>query len=320
VVILVVILLFCIGGSMLINSMGGGVAGDTRVLERHFSGKAYAVDKVVILSIEGAILDGRGFAKRQIDRVRKDPAVKAIVLRVNSPGGSVTGSDYLHHHLSKLVADKKVPMVVSMGGMAASGGYYISMAAGPQPDIIYAEPTTWTGSIGVIIPHYEASQLLDKVGVAQDSVVSGKFKGMGSFARKMSDEERKILQELVDESFKRFKEIVKQGRPKFAQDPAALDKLATGQVFTTQQAVKNGLVDREGFLEDAVDRAVQLAGLKPDEVQVVEYKPEFSLADILLGAEGKQKGFDPAAIWEMSVPQAYYLNTWIPPFPPRREQ
>jgi protease-4 len=300
---------------MLMNMIslgGGGMAGDGRIQERYFSHKSYGVDKIVIISVEGVILEGRGFVKRQIDRAMKDPTVKAVVLRVNSPGGTITGSDYIHHHLTKLAAQREVPMVVSMGGMAASGGYYISMAAGQRPDIIFAEPTTWTGSIGVIVPHYDASQLLDKIGVGQDSIVSGRFKGMGSFARKMTDDERKILQGLVDDGFTRFKDIIKKGRVKFEKDPAALDKIATGQAFTADQALKNGLVDKIGFLEDAVDRAIELSGVSPEEVQVVEYKAEFSLTEILLGAEGHQKGLDPAALLDMTVPRAYYLNSWLP--------
>ena len=180
-------------------------------------------EKVAILSIEGTILSGEGFFKQQIDHARKDIKdgnLKAIVLRVNSPGGTISGSDYMLHHLRKLVQDSKqanIPIVVSMGGIAASGGYYVSMCVGDTPNTIFAEPTTWTGSIGVIIPHYNLADLMEKWGIQEDAVASHRLKGMGSLTRKMTPEERKILQQLVDDGFTRFKDIVKEGRPAFCE-------------------------------------------------------------------------------------------------------
>ena len=275
-------------------------------------------DKVAILSIEGTILSGEGFFKQQIEHARKDIQdgnLKAIVLRVNSPGGTISGSDYMLHHLQKLVKDSKeakIPIVVSMGGIAASGGYYVSMCVGNTPDTIFAEPTTWTGSIGVIIPHYNLVDLMEKWGIQEDAVASHRLKGMGSFTRKMTPEERKILQQLVNDGFTRFKDVVMQGRPAFQKDPVALDKLATGQVYTADQAVKNGLVDRIGFLEDAIDRAIQLAGLNRDDVEVVRYRAEPRLSDILFGQTRAQPTFDLATVLESVTPRAYYLCTWLP--------
>jgi protease-4 len=275
-------------------------------------------DKVAILSIEGTILSGEGFFKQQIDHARKDIKngnLKAIVLRVNSPGGTISGSDYMLHHLRKLVEDSKeakVPIVVSMGGIAASGGYYVSMCVGDTPDTIFAEPTTWTGSIGVIIPHYNLADLMEKWGIQEDAVASHRLKGMGSLTRKMTFEERKILQQLVDDGFTRFKNIVKEGRPAFRKDPAALDKLATGQVYTADQALKNGLVDKIGFIEDAVDRAIELAGLNKGDVKVVRYRAEPRLSDVLFGETRAQPPFDLAAVLDSVTPRAYYLCTWLP--------
>ena len=169
----------------------------------------------------------------------------------------------MYHHLNELRQTHKKPIVVSMGGIAASGGYYAAMAVGKTPGTIYAEPTTWTGSIGVIIPHYDASELLSEWGVKQDSVVSHRLKNMGSMSKKMTDEERQIFQALVDQGFERFKDIIKAGRPHFQENPAALDELATGQVYTAEQAKDNGLVDEIGFIEDAIDRAIVLPGSPP---------------------------------------------------------
>jgi len=316
--LLVFLLVGFLGFSLLVNLvlLGGSSAmtSSGRVEERYFSHNAKGKDKVAIIAVEGTILDGRGFVKRQIERVEKDPSVKAVVLRVNSPGGTVSGSDFLYHHLKKMLGDRQIPMVVSMGSMAASGGYYVSMAVGSRPDTIFAEPTTWTGSIGVMIPHFNAAKFLEDWGIQQDSVVSHRLKGMGSVTRAMTEEERAIFQALVDDSFAGFKDTVKQGRPRFQKDPAALDKVATGQVFTSHQALQNGLIDKIGFVEDAVEQAIKLAGLSSDEVRVVDYRPEFSLIDLALGqAKAQRAGFDLDVLLDLAAPKAYYLCTWLPP-------
>jgi protease-4 len=310
-----------LGGSLLLNLVflfGESLDSENSVREKYYSHTRLATPKVAILSIEGTILDTDGFVKQQIDKVKEDKNVKAVVLRIDSPGGTVTASDYLYHHLQKLTQDSKMPIVVSMGGLAASGGYYVAMAVGSAPDTIFAEPSTWTGSIGVILPHYNASGLMKEWGVEEDSVASHRLKGMGSFARAMTSEEREIFQTLIDDGFQQFKEIVKSGRPKFKKDPAALDKVATGQVFTAQQAQRLGLVDRIGFLEDAVDRAIELAKLNKDEVCVVKYKPQPSLSNLLLGAQSRGRGLslgnamEMAALLDWTAPRAYYLCTLMP--------
>lgn len=293
----------------------GSAGGEGRVQERFFSHNRYAADKVAILSIEGTILSGEGFFRQQIVRARKDIEegnLKALVVRVNSPGGTITGSDYMLHYLRKLAHETHVPVVVSMGGVAASGGYFVSMCVGDQPDVIFAEPTTWTGSIGVVIPHYNLANLMQTVGIHEDTVASGPLKTMGSFARKMTPEERQIFQGLVSEGFEQFKSAIRQGRPKFQKDPDALDKLATGQVFTAKQALESGLIDKIGFIEDAVDRAIRLAKLDKENVKVVKYKAEPRLADILFGQSRVQPSLDLAAILDCTTPRAYYLCTWLP--------
>ncbi len=313
-------------GSLLLNFLFLSLLGmawlssmdeDGRVQERFFSHQYNATDKVAILTIDGVILSGEGFFKRQIEHALKDAKeghLKALVIRVNSPGGTMSGSDYMYHHLCELAKQTNIPIVVSMGGIAASGGYYASMAVGDTADTIFAEPTTWTGSIGVVIPHYNLAGLMKEIGVAEDSIASNPLKEMGSFTRPMTEEERKIFQGLVNDGFARFKDVIKYGRPKFNQDPQALDKLATGQVFTADQAQQNGLIDKIGFIDDAVDRAISLAHLDKDNVKVVKYKPELSLANLLLGAQSaKPANFDLAALLDLATPRAYYICTWLPP-------
>jgi len=314
---LIVILILLVGvallGFVLLGGLGFGSLGSShRVREEYFSHNRFASDKVVIMTLDGVILSGEGHVKRAIDRAKEDKKVKAIVLRVDSPGGTVSGSDYLYHYLRRLAQQRDIPIVVSMGSVAASGGYYVSMAVGSTPESIFAEPTTWTGSIGVKIPHYDLSKLLADIGIKEDTIASHELKTMGSFAKPMTEEERKIFQALVDDSFGRFKQIIRDGRPEFAKDPKALDVLATGQVYTADQALANGLVDRIGFVEDAVDRAIELAGLDKSQVRVVRYKPETTLMSILSGSQSRTPSLDVAALLNATTPRAYYLYTWLP--------
>lgn len=293
-----------------------------QINEKFYALNPAGTDKVAIISVEGTIMHTDGFAKWQIDQVRKDPSVKAVVLRVDSPGGTITGSHYLYHHLLKLQRDKEqegetFPLVVSMGGLAASGGYYISMAVGSTPDTIFAEPTTWTGSIGVVIPHYDFTALLKNWNIEDDSIASHPLKLMGSPTREPSEEyaakEREILEQLVEESFEDFKEIVKLGRPSLANDPKRLEEVTTGQIFTAKQAHKLGLVDKLGFVEDAADRAIELGGLDRDNVRVVKYTRPQGLFDQALGLPtGKAPSLDLATLLDLMAPRAYYLCTWLP--------
>ncbi|MCA9259180.1 MAG: signal peptide peptidase SppA [Planctomycetales bacterium] len=289
--------------------------------EKYHSLSETATKKIAVIHVTGTIVDSDGYVKQQIDRIREDGDVAAIVLRVDSPGGTVTSSDYLYHHLRKLREDRSLPLVVSMGGICASGGYYLAMACGDQPDAVFAEPSTWTGSIGVVIPHYDLSGLLADWQVKDDSIASHRFKLMGSPTRELDAEdraeERALLQELVDRSFDRFKEVVRNGRPKLAEDEAALARVATGQIFTSGQALEYGLVDRIGFIEDAVHRAVELAGLSEKTARCVKYDPPPVTLGSLLNAEGvsTQRRVGPMSLsqlLDLTAPRAYYLCTWLP--------
>ena len=289
---------------------------DSQVVEQYHSLSKTSPAKVAVVDISGPIMGGGGFVRAQIDRVAADDAVKAIVLRIDSPGGTVSGSDEIHYRIGAVATKRDLPVVVSMGGIAASGGYYIAMANGGRDDVIFAEPATLTGSIGVIIPHFDLSRLVRKLDIKDDSIASGPLKEMLSPTKERSPEleqrERAILQALVDEMFGRFKQIVKQGRPKL--DDEKLAAVATGQIFTAQQAVDAGLVDRIGFVEDAIDRAVELAGLQKDATRVVKYTKPRGLLDDLLG--GKSPGARTMTAWEAvaewTTPRAWYLCSWWP--------
>lgn len=285
------------------------------ITEKYHSGEKFATQKIAIIAIEGIIADADGFVKGQIDRVRKDDDVKAIVVRINSPGGTVTASDYMWHHLKKLREERKIPMVVSMGGIAASGGYYVAMAVGDQQKCIYAEPTTTTGSIGVMFPHYDFSGLLSRFDVKDDTLVTHPRKDMVSMTKPMTEEHRALLQGYINESLARFKEVVQSGRPKFKEDPQTLDKLATGEIFSATQAKLHGLIDEIGFLEEAIARATELAGLPEKKVRIVQYQRPASLLDLGLMASAPKKPPQSQLdmFLELSTPRAYYMASTVPP-------
>jgi protease-4 len=292
------------------------------LLERYHSLSQTASNKVAIVDISGVIGSG-AYVKRQLDRIEQDQNIVAIVLRINSPGGTVTGSDYIYHHLCRLKEQAKLPIVVSMGAIAASGGYYVSMAVGNEENSIFAEPTTTTGSIGVIIPHYDLSGLMARFDIKEDSIVSHERKQILSMTQAMPESHRVIMQSHVDEAFERFKQIIVAGRPNLKNeenkliDPATGTNLATGEVFTANQAIRYGLVDKIGFIEDAIQRAIGLAlkknpGLDPDNIRVVRYEAPRGLLDFspLLSSKAPLGTFE--SLLELSTPRRYYLSTTLP--------
>lgn len=284
---------------------------DPAVKKKFHSLNRRGSQEIALLEISGAIMDGDK-VKRLIDAIKQDDKVKAVVLRVDSPGGTVSASDYIYHHLSELTRERDIPLVVSMGGIAASGGYYVSMAVGHTPNTIFAEPTTWTGSIGVIIPHYNFAGFLEEHKIVEDSIKSHPLKAIGSFTRPMSEDERLILQGLVDDSFTRFKQVVRSGREQFETEPELLDQVATGQVYSADEAKAKGLVDEIGYIEEAIDRAVELADLDIDDTRVVKFHREIGFLDILSGAEVRAETLGLSQMLDLTVPRAYYMCTWLP--------
>jgi len=201
-----------------------------------------------------------------LDKAAGDPAVKALVLRINSPGGGVTASDIMHSELLhfKERTHGKRPVVAMMMDVAASGGYYLACGA----DEIVALPTTVTGSIGVIMLTPDFSGTLNKIGAKVNAIKSGKMKDAGSPFRSMSFEERAFFQKLVNEYYDGFVKVVAAGRPKLEE--AKIRELADGRVYTGRQALELGIVDKVGTLRDALVDVKQQIGAK--HVRVVTYK------------------------------------------------
>ena len=282
----------------------------TNLVPTALSGNMFAEDQIAVIRVEGTIMSNYGFINSQIDAVKKNKNVRAIVLRINSPGGTVSSSDYYYHRLTQLRKEADLPIVVSMGGICASGGYYVAMSAGNETEnVLFAEPTSWVGSIGVIISHYDLSALAEKVGIQEDPIKSHELKGMGGMTRPLTEKEREILQALVTDSFGRFKEVVYSGRKSFAENPEALDPLATGEVFTTTRAQESGLIDSVGYLDDAIDRACELSCVDRDEAYIYTFAPATSLSSLLNATSDKMEEDALSVLEKLASPQACYLWT-----------
>jgi protease-4 len=227
-------------------------------------------DRVALIRIEGVITDSRETTEELKEYV-KNPSIKAIVLRIDSPGGAVAPSQEIYEEVRKAVAKKKV--LVSMGSVAASGGYYI---ASPATRII-ANPGTLTGSIGVIMEIPNIEGLMNKLGIKTEVVKSGKHKDIASIFRGIGKEEREILQGVLDNVHTQFIKAVAEGRKML---PSDVEKIADGRVFTGEQALKAGLIDELGNLEDTVQAAAKLSGIKGEPV-IVSKKERFSLIDLI---------------------------------------
>ncbi|CUS35645.1 signal peptide peptidase SppA [Candidatus Nitrospira nitrificans] len=229
-------------------------------------------DRIALIRVEGVILDSQTTVG-ELKRFSENPSIKAIVIRIDSPGGGVVPSQEIYDAVKRVRSKNNKAVIASMGSVAASGGYYIAAAT----DRIVANPGTLTGSIGVIMETANVEGLLQKIGVAGVVIKSGKYKDIGSPLRKMSAEERGLLQAVMDDVHKQFIEAVAEGRS--LELPAA-QALADGRIFTGRQAKEAKLVDELGDLEDAIQLAAEVAGIE-GEPKVIEPRRRFSLREVL---------------------------------------
>ncbi|MEX2222113.1 MAG: signal peptide peptidase SppA [Candidatus Rokuibacteriota bacterium] len=234
--------------------------------------------KVAVVEVQGVI--GAGVDRgpdteaiiRTLGEYRDDPAVRAVVLRIDSPGGVVAPTQEIFTAVRRLREANK-PVVASLGSVAASGGYYVAVSA----DRIFASPGTLTGSIGVVMQLANVEGLLKKVGVEYVVVKAGAYKDVGNFARAMTPEERRILQSLLDDIYDQFISAVAEGR---GIEPQAVRAFAEGRIYSGRQAQGLKMVDDLGGLEDAIEAAAKMAGLPP-KPKVVYPRRKFSLRDLL---------------------------------------
>lgn len=228
-------------------------------------------DKIGVVEVTGVIETAEEIIE-ELNDFRDDDTVKAIVLRIDSPGGAVAPSQEIYTEVKKVVAEK--PVIVSMGSVAASGGYYIAVGA----QKIVANPGTMTGSIGVLMEFANYEELLKKIGWRNEVVKSGRFKDIGSPDRPMTDDDRRILQAMIDDVQDQFVAAVAEGRH---METGKVRALADGRIMTGRQAQAAGLVDELGGLEDAIDLAAELAGIEDPKVIYPE-PPKPKLIDFLM--------------------------------------
>ncbi|EKN65102.1 signal peptide peptidase SppA, 36K type [Neobacillus bataviensis LMG 21833] len=240
--------------------------------------------KIVILDVDGVIQDTgdagsflqssgynhQDFMKK-LTYLQEDDTVKGVIIRVNSPGGGVVESAEIHDKLVDIQKDSKKPVYISMGSMAASGGYYISTAAKK----IFASPETLTGSLGVIMEGYNYKGLADKYGVDFVTIKSGKYKDIMSPTREMTEDERQILQKMIDNSYEGFVKVISEGRHMSVDD---VKQIADGRVYDGRQAKEIKLIDDFGYLEDVIDQMKKQEKLKG--AKVVRYSDDLGFGSL----------------------------------------
>jgi protease-4 len=246
-----------------------GIGADDYILKETlvFSDTAPANNKIVMIDVRGMITDSArsgllGPGANPVDRfvaelnlAERDKSVKAVIVRISSPGGTVTGSDIMYTELRRFAEQSKKPIVASMGEVAASGGYYLAIGA----DHIVAQPTTITGSIGVIMPTINFSSGLNRIGIESRAIKSGPNKDMANPLEPMRDSQYAVLQAMVDDFYARFKGLVVERRRNLTADNVAM--ATDGRVFTGMQAEKLGLVDELGGVRESFAAAKRLAGI-----------------------------------------------------------
>ena len=229
-------------------------------------------DRIALIRVEGVIMDSQTTVA-ELKRFSESPSIKAIVLRIDTPGGGVVPSQEIYDAVKRVRNKSNKAVIASMGSVAASGGYYIAAAT----DRIVANPGTLTGSIGVIMETANVEGLLQKIGVEGVVIKSGKFKDVGSPLRKMSSEERSLLQGVMDDVHRQFIEAVAEGR---SLELRTAQALADGRIFTGRQAKEVKLVDELGDLDDAIQLAADVVGIQ-GEPKIVEPRRRFSLREML---------------------------------------
>jgi len=232
-------------------------------------------NRVGLIDIKGTIINSQDTV-RQIKDWRKDSTIKAIVIRIDSPGGAVGPSQEIYREIRRTIGTK--PVVASMGSIAASGGYYIASAA----SYIVANPGTITGSIGVIINLPNLRELFAKIGYQMTTIKSGQFKDIGNVARDMTPEEKELVQATIDETYRQFVRDVAAGRNLSEDD---VRKVADGRIIMGEKALEVKLVDQLGNFEDAVAKAGELAKISGEPNMVNAKKKKLSLLDIIAGSD-----------------------------------
>ena len=243
----------------------------------------FVFDKIAIIDVDGLLVNRRksGLMRvgdnpvslfvEKLDKAAADRDVKAVVLRLNSPGGTVTASDIMHHSLQEFKRKTGKPVVACVLGLGCSGAYYLACGC----DGVMAQPSSVTGSIGTVFQTFSVAGTMQKIGVKAITIKSGELKDLASPLHDLSDEERKVLEGIIEELFQQFLTVVKEGRKTIEEQK--LPELADGRVFTAKEALQAGLIDRIGYLADGINWTKEMAGVKKTRVVIYHrlsgYKP-----------------------------------------------
>jgi protease-4 len=259
--------------------------------------------KIAVINVQGIIYgEIANDVYGQLKAAREDSRVRGLIIRVNSPGGTVSASDQIYKEISKFREKENKPVIAFMQGVAASGGYYTSVAC----EKIIAEPTVITGSIGVISSYLVVQELLEeKLGILPVTIKSGQKKDWPSYYRTPSPEEIQYMQDkLIGPAYDRFVQIVAEGRKSLLTSDD-IKELADGSIFGAQEALDKKLIDDIGYLDEAIELVKSMAGIK--EAQVVEYRKPFSISDILMSRKQSMLKIDKNTLHEIGIPQRLYL-------------
>jgi len=260
------------------------------------SGISLSNDKIAVISIQGVLTSATDTIE-QFKKYEENEEVKALVLRIDSPGGTVVAAQEIYAEIKKLREDKIV--LSSMGNVAASGGYYVAAAT----EEIVANPGTLTGSIGVISEYPNFEELMKKVGLKSEVLKGGRYKDLGNPTREMTEEERRLLQDLIDNIHMQFIRDVALGRGRTVEE---IEPLADGRVFTGEQAQANGLVDRLGNFQDALDRAAELAGIEGKPVIIYPEKKRKKIWEYLVQGLAEAMGSVFRSVFETRGAMSFY--------------
>lgn len=261
-----------------------------------------SLNKVAVIRLEG-IIDGRvsEAIRKQLKTAKKDKSIKALIIRTISPGGTASASDRIHHQILKFRKESSKPVVAFMQTVAASGGYYTSVAC----DKIISEPTAITGSIGVMSNHLVIKQLLEeKLGIAPVVVKSGEKKDWPSIFSETTEEQKQYLKDkLIMPAFDRFVMLVADGRTALTE--AQVRELSDGSIYNAVEALEKKLIDQIGYLDEAIALAETLADIK--NAKVIEYAQPFSLSSILISQSRSLHNIEKNILERLSIPQLFYL-------------
>lgn len=277
-------------------------------------------DKVLLIDISGVISEEKpdglieqpdmvARIKEELKKAEADQAVKAVVLRINTPGGTVTASDLIYHELLRFKERTGRKVIASIVDMGTSGGYYIAMAA----DRLLAHPTAVTGSIGVIMLHVNLQGLMEKIGVGAEAITSGENKDVGIPTKPLSPEDREIFQKIINDMYARFLEVVIRGRQGLPAE--RIKALADGRIYTATEAKEVGLVDQIGYLDEAIDLAKSEAGIQQAKVIIYSRSGEYTNN---IYSQVMQKEANPLSAWGIDPKRllqggsAKLLYLWMP--------